>query len=111
MIKYKSALSTIILAFSLSACAPLYTTTRDWKAPPFVGDYTVSATMNVGLLISDVTISVNGRQALAGHSWFWSDTLTLEGDVEHVPIAALCHIKAKTCDVTLAGLLNTKLKF
>jgi hypothetical protein len=101
----------ITLALSLSACAPLYTTTRDWKTPPFIGDYTVSATMNVGLLISDVTISVNGRQALAGQSWFWSDTLTLEGEVEHLPIVALCHIKAKTCDVTLAGLLNTKLKF
>jgi hypothetical protein len=99
------------LALSISACAPLYTTTREWKAPPMLGDYTVSATMNVGLLISDVTIYVNGRQALAGQSWFWSDDLTLEGDVQHVPIVALCHIKAKTCDVTLAGLLNTKLKF
>jgi hypothetical protein len=102
---------TATMALFLSACAPLYTTTRDWKAPPIVGDYTVSATMNVGLLISDVTISVNGRQALAGQSWFWSDSITLEGEVERLPIVALCHIKAKTCDVTLAGLLNAKLKF
>ena len=100
-----------LLSLPLSACVTLYSTTRDWKAPPLVGDYTVSATMNVGLLISDVTISVNGRQVLAGQQWFWSDNLTLEGDVDHVPIAALCHIKAKTCDVTLAGLINTKLKF
>ena len=111
MRQYKPASTAIVLALSLSACAPLYTTTRDWKAPPVIGDYTVSATMNVGLLITDVTISVNGEQVLAGQSWFWSDTLTLEGDVKHVPIAALCHIKDKTCDVTLAGLLNTKLKF
>lgn len=111
MKKYGTALGALVLALSLSACAPLYSTTRDWKAPPFVGDYTVSATMNVGLFITDVTISVNGRQALAGQQWFWSDTLTLEGDVQHVPIAALCHIKAKTCDVTIAGLLNTKLQF
>ncbi len=102
---------TVALALSLSACVPLYSTTRDWKAPPMLGDYTVSATMNVGLLISDVTIFVNGKQVLAGQSWFWSDNLTLEGEVEHVPILALCHINAKTCDVTLAGLINTKLKF
>ncbi|MES2488207.1 MAG: hypothetical protein V4607_00345 [Pseudomonadota bacterium] len=101
----------IALTLSLSACIPLYSKTRDWKAPRILGDYTVSATMNVGLLITDVTISVNGRQALAGQSWFWSDTLTLEGDVEHVPILALCHIKAKTCDVTIAGLIGAKLKF
>jgi hypothetical protein len=101
----------VTLALALSACVPLYSTTRDWQAPPFVGDYKVSATMNVGLLISDVTISVNDRQVLAGQSWFWSDTLTLEGAVERVPIVALCHIQAKTCDVTLAGLLNTRLKF
>lgn len=111
MLNLKSALGIVVLALSLSACAPLYTTTRDWKAPPMLGDYTVSATMNVGLFISDVTIYVNGEKALAGQSWFWSDTLTLEGDVKHIPVAALCHIKAKTCDVTLAGLLNTKLKF
>ena len=111
MPQYKSAVGAIALALSLSACAPLYTTTRDWKAPPFVGDYTVSATMNVGIFITDVTISVNGQQVLAGQQWFWSDTLTLEGDVQHIPIAALCHIKAKTCDVTMAGLINTQLKF
>lgn len=109
--RYKSACCGIALALSLSACAPLYSTTRDWKVPPVIGDYTVSATMNVGLFITDVTISVNGRQALSGQQWFWSDNLTLEGDVQHVPIAALCHIKAKTCDVTIAGLLNTRLKF
>jgi len=107
----KSIPLSIALALSLSACVPLYTKTRDWKAPPIMGDYTVSATMNVGLLTRDVTISVNGRQALAGQSWFWSDTLTLEGEVEHVPVVALCHINAKTCDVTLAGLLNARLKF
>ncbi|GEM_PF-1800108 len=111
MHQYKTALCTIVLALFLSACVPLYTKTRDWKAPPIVGDYTVSATMNVGLLINDVTISVNGRQVLAGQSWFWSDSITLEGEVERLPIVALCHIKAKACDVTLAGLLNAKLKF
>ncbi|TXI09890.1 MAG: hypothetical protein E6Q76_04925 [Rhizobium sp.] len=111
MQKSKTTVGVLVVALTLSACAPLYSTTRDWKAPPFVGDYVVSATMNVGLFITDVTISVNGRKALSGQQWFWSDTLTLEGDVEHVPVAALCHIKAKTCDVTIAGLLNTKLQF
>lgn len=108
---HKTTLCAAALVLSLSACAPLYTTTREWKAPPMIGNYTVSATMNVGLLISDVTIFVNGRQVLAGQSWFWSDNITLEGDVDHIPIAALCHIKAKDCKVTLAGLINTNIKF
>lgn len=107
----KKILLTSTLAFALSACAPIYTTTRDWQAPPFLGNYDVSATMNVGLLISDVTISVNGREVLAGQSWFWSDSLTLEGEVNHLPIAALCHIKAKTCDVTIAGIPGITLNF
>lgn len=107
----KTVLATLLLPLSLSACVTLYSTTRDWQAPQVLGNYTVSATMNVGLLISDVTISVNGRQVLAGQQWFWSDNLTLEGAVDRVPVAALCHIKAKTCDVTLAGLITTRLKF
>lgn len=111
MIRSKTVACVLALSSSLSACVPLYTTTREWKAPPVIGNYTVSATMNVGLLISDVTIFVNGRQVLAGQSWFWSDNITLEGAVDHVPIAALCHIKAKDCDVTLAGLINTRIKF
>lgn len=102
---------TIALAFSLSACAPIYTTTRDWKAPSILGNYNVSATMNVGLLINDVTISVNGRQVLAGQTWFWSDTISMEGTVERVPIAALCSIGGKTCDVTIAGISGVKVNF
>jgi hypothetical protein len=107
----KRILTTMVLALALSACAPLYTTTRDWRAPAILGDYKVSATMNVGLLISDVTISVNGRQVLAGQSWFWSDNITMEGTVENLPIVALCNISGKTCDVTIAGFAGVKVNF
>lgn len=102
---------TITLALTLSACAPLYTTTRDWNAPPILGDYRVSATMNVGLFINDVTISVNGRQVLAGQTWFWSDTITMEGTVQNLPITALCSISGKTCDVTIAGISGVRVNF
>ena len=102
---------TIAVILSLSACAPIYSTTRDWKAPAFLGNYNVSATMNVGLLINDVTISVNGRQVLAGQTWFWSDTISMEGTVERLPIVALCSIGAKTCDVTIAGIRGVKVNF
>ena len=63
------------------------------------------------VVLLPVTISVNGREVLAGQSWFWSDSLTLEGEVNHLPIAALCHIKAKTCDVTIAGIPGITLNF
>lgn len=102
---------TLALSLSLGACAPIYSTTRDWKAPPILGNYNVRATMNVGLLINDVTIAVNGRQVLAGQTWFWSDTISMEGTVENLPIVALCSVSGKTCDVTIAGFSGVKVNF
>jgi hypothetical protein len=108
---YKRIPITIALALSLAACASLYTTSRNWKMPAGLGDYDLTATMSVGLLIRQITISVNGRELLAGQSWFWSDSIDMEGTIDRFPIAALCHIDVKQCDVTIAGIRGITLNF
>ena len=101
----------VALALSLSACASLYTTSRDWKLPAGLGDYTLKANLSVGLFIRRIEISVNDKPILAGESWFWQDTVTMEGAVHGIPLAALCHINDKQCDLTIAGFAGISLKF
>lgn len=101
----------LALALTLSACASLYTTSRDWKLPAGLGDYSLKANLSVGLLMRNVDISLNEKTILAGQSWFWEDTITMEGAVQGIPLAALCHVDDKRCDLTIAGFSGIKLKF
>ena len=98
-------------AIALSACAPLYSTTRDWRTPPLLGNYELSATLSVGIFTWGAAISVNGRELLSGQSFFWTDTVAMSGTIDQFPIAAICAKNAKTCDVTIAGIHAGVLRF
>jgi hypothetical protein len=105
------ALLTAALALSLSACGTLYTKSHDWKLPAGLGRYTITARMDVGLLTRTATILVNDKTILTGEAWFWSDTIDMDGTVDHFPIHALCSKSAKTCDVSIAGFHAATLSF
>lgn len=105
------ALVAAALAVSLSACATLYSTSRDWKLPAGLGNYTLSATMSASLFTWEATISVNGKEVLTGQSFFWSDTVTMSGTVDRLPVAAVCNQHEKTCDVSIAGIHAAVLRF
>ena len=109
MLKKALLLTTSTLA--LSACGTLYTTSHDWQLPGGLANYVITATMNVGLFVSDATISVNGRQVLAGQSFFWSDQIGMEGVVDNLPITAACNKSSKTCEVGIAGIHAATLSF
>jgi hypothetical protein len=106
--------NTLLLAATallLSACGTLYTTSHDWRLPGGLAQYTITATLSVGLFVSDATIAVNGRQILAGESYFWTDLIDMSGTVDGLPINALCNKGSKVCDVSIAGIHAATLKF
>lgn len=88
----------------LSACGTLYTASRDFRLPGGLAKYDITATMNVGLFVSTASIAVNGREVLSGASGFLSDTIAMSGNVDNLPIEALCSKSDKHCDVSIAGL-------
>jgi hypothetical protein len=92
------------LTLTLSACGTLYTASRDFRLPGGLARYDISATMNVGLFVSSASIAVNGREVLSGTSGFLSDTIVMNGEVDHLPIEAVCNKSDKRCDVSIAGL-------
>jgi hypothetical protein len=96
---------------ALSACGTLYTTSHDWRLPGGLAQYTITATMNLGLFVSDASIAVNGRPILTGQSFFWSDEIAMSGTVDGLPIVALCDKGSKRCDVSIAGLHAATLSF
>lgn len=108
---HKKILASITLALSLSACVNLYSTSRDWKLPLGMGNYDLKAEMSVGLFQRQVTISVNDQPILSGQSWFWEDSITMQGEVQHIPLSALCHINDRQCDLTIAGFSGISLNF
>lgn len=95
----------------LSACGALYTTSHDWRLPGGLSKYTITATMNVGLFVSDASIAVNGRQVLAGESFFWTDEIDMAGSVDGLPITAACNKADKRCEVSIAGFHAATLSF
>lgn len=104
----------LLLAISipaLGACTTLYTTSRDWRLPGGLAKYEITATMDVGLFVSDATIAVNGRQVLSGQSFFWSDTIDMSGTVDQLPILAACNKSSKRCEVSIAGIHAATLSF
>ena len=101
----------LLLSLGLSACATLYTTTRDWKLPGGLARYTITAQLNVGFFSRSAIISINGRPLLTGTSYFWSNTIEMSGSYDGVPIAAICDDSAKTCDVSIANFHAATLKF
>jgi len=107
----KNALLLGAATLALSACGTLYTTSHDWRLPGGLAQYTITATMDVGLLVSDASIAVNGRRVLAGQSFFWSDQIAMEGTVDNLPITALCDKGSKRCEVSIAGLHAATLDF
>ena len=108
--RIKVLLATAMAAL-LSACGTLYSTSRDWNLPAGMGHYTLSARVSVGFLTREATISVNGRDVLTGQSYIWSDSITMSGAVNGLPIEAVCDRDAKTCDVSIAGFHAAQLKF
>ena len=107
----KKALLLTTSTLVLSACATLYTTSHDWRLPGGLANYVITATLNVGLFVSDATIAVNGRQVLAGQSFFWTDLIDMSGTVDGLPINALCNKSSKNCDVSIAGIHAATLSF
>src|SRR5579859_3447225 len=99
MLKKALLLTTSTLA--LSACGTLYTTSHDWRLPGGLANYVIGATLSVGLFTSEASVAVNGRQVLQGQSFFWTDLIDMSGTVDGLPINALCHKSAKTCDVSI----------
>ena len=107
----KKTLLVSAAALALSACGALYTTSHDWRLPGGLAQYTIGATLSVGLFVSDATISVNGRQILSGEPYFWTDLIDMSGTVDGLPINALCNKSSKVCDVSIAGIHAATLKF
>lgn len=105
------ALLTAALTLALSACGPLYSRSHDWKLPAGLGNYTLTARMDFGFLTRTATILVNDKPILTGQTWFWSDTIDMDGTVNHFPIHATCTESAKTCDVSIAGIHAATLQF
>jgi hypothetical protein len=107
----KKALLSSAAALALSACGTLYTTSHDWRLPGGLAQYTITATMDVGLFVSHATIAVNGRQILAGDSAFFSDEIDMAGSIDNLPITAACNRSSKRCDVSIAGIHAATLSF
>ncbi len=107
----KKALVLAAATLALSACGTLYTTSRDWRLPGGLANYTISATLNVGLFVSNATIAVNGREVLSGQSFFWSDQIDMAGTVDNLPINAACDKSSKRCEVSIAGIHAATLSF
>jgi len=107
----RTALLTILAAVALSACTTLYSKDREWKLPAGLGNYLISAKIDVGFLTRHATISVNGKEVLTGESYIWSNTITMSGTVDHFPISAVCDRDAKSCDVSIAGIHAAALQF
>jgi hypothetical protein len=107
----KTALLTAVAAVALSACTTLYSKDREWKLPAGLGNYVISARVDVGFLTRTATISVNGREILTGEAYFWSNSITMSGTIDHFPITAVCDRDAKSCDVAIAGIHAAALQF
>ncbi|TXH02611.1 MAG: hypothetical protein E6R07_14905 [Nevskiaceae bacterium] len=95
----------------LGGCATLYSTTREWKLPGGLARYTLKAQMSFGFLTRQIAISINDRPLLTGESYWWSDTTTMSGAIEGLPLDATCNNAAKTCEVAIAGIHAASLKF
>ena len=108
---FSKALLTAFLSIMLAACATLYSSSHDWKLPAGLGNYVITAKIDVGFLTRQATISVNGKEVLTGQSYFWSNTINMSGTVDHFPITAVCDRDAKTCDVAIAGIHAATLQF
>jgi len=107
----KTALLTAVVAVALSGCTTLYSKNREWKLPAGLGNYVISAKIDIGFLTRHATISVNDRAVLTGEAYFWSNTITMSGTVDHFPITAVCDRDAKSCDVAIAGIHAAVLQF
>jgi hypothetical protein len=103
--------AALTLSLALSACGTIYSKSHDWKLPAGLGNYTITAQMDIAFLTRTATILVNGKQVLTGQAWFWSDTIDMDGTVDHFPIHASCSESAKTCDVSIAGFHAATLSF
>ena len=106
-----TAALTLSLALGLSACGTLYSKSHDWKLPAGLGNYTLTAQMDVSLFTRTATILVNGKPVLTGQAYFWSDTIDMDGTVDRFPIHGTCSESAKTCDVSIAGFHAATLTF
>jgi hypothetical protein len=99
------------LCLTLGACTTLYSKEHEWKLPGGLGNYTLSARMDISFLTRQITISVNNREILYGESYLWSDTVDMSGSLDGFPITASCDKNAKTCDVSIASIHAATLSF
>lgn len=107
----KRRLLALALILPLCACATIYSKQRDWRLPAGLGNYVLSARMDVGFLTRRITISVNGRDVLTGEAYWWSDRIAMSSQIDNLPIDAVCSQSGKTCDVNLLGIHAATLTF
>lgn len=98
-------------ALALGACSTLYSKEYEHKLPPPLGNYTLSARMDISFLTRQITISVNNREVLYGEGYLWSDTINMTGSLDGFPMTAACNKDAKTCDVSIAHFHAATLSF
>ena len=108
---WKKTLLTMALAILLSSCATLYSTSRNWQLPGGLGGYALTAKMDIGFFTRVITISVNGRELLTGQTYFWSDSITMSGTINNLPLNAVCSVGSKKCAIAIAGIHAVTLNF